>query len=462
MRLRGALVVVTMMVCVIAHAQQPKLLLRASFDGSCELEVGGEAQMLSAEFVDGRDGQAIRSTVEGEPAALLPLAAADPEQGTIMFWLRTDAPYPPARGDRVRWSPVTTTGAGPDVDVALDFHQAQIASGNPWQPQHRGGAREVYSHLIPGKWYHFACTWKKSDADVAFYLFGRAQSDTLAKWNALTTTDEPWAEMLAVGSTLGSVDDLRIYDRPMTIEEIKAAGAYRDGECMYTEGRVYHESALDVEPLKGELVLEETFDEPWEENWVLEGPGLLTQENGKLRIQQPPQDQEGANHIVLWNKTPHPKDFIAEWEFTPHAVEGLCIVFFCAKGRNGESIFDPALAPRDGTFSGYTMGDTNSYHISYFRNTCTRAPNTALRKNWGFWRVAGGYDFIPLETGVTSRITLVKRGAHIQFAINDNVSIDWVDDAMTRGPVLGSGWFGLRQMLTTDGEYDNLRIWAVK
>jgi len=268
--------------------------------------------------------------------------------------------------------------------------------------------------------------------------------------------------MLAVGSTLGSVDDLRIYDRPMTIEEIKAAGDYRDGECMYTEGRVYHESVLDVEHLKGELVLEETFDEPWEENWVLEGPGLLTQENGKLRIQQPPQDQEGANHIVLWNKTPHPRDFIAEWEFTPHAVEGLCIVFFCAKGRNGESIFDPALAPRDGTFSGYTMGDTNSYHISYFRNTCTRAPNTALRKNWGFWRVAGGYDFIPLETGVTSRITLVKRGAHIQFAINDNVSIDWVDDGMTRGPVLGSGWFGLRQMLTTDGEYDNLRIWAVK
>lgn len=459
---RGVLIILMMVLCVIAHAQQPKMLLRATFDGSCALETGGEGEAVAAEFVDGREGQAIRSTTEGEPAALIPLDAANPDEGTLMFWFRTDAPYPPTRDDRVRWSPVSAAGPGPDVDVALNFHQAQIAAGNMWDARHRGGAREVYSHLIPGKWYHLACTWRKSDNDIALYLFGRAQSDTLGKWNALQTGDEPWVDALRVGSTLGSVDDLRIYDRAMTAEEIKAAGEYGDGECMYDEGRVYHDTLLDIEDLKGELVLEETFDEPWEENWVLEGPGVLTQENGRLRMQQPPQGTEGANHIVLWNKTPHPRDFIAEWEFTPNAVEGLCIVFFCARGVNGESIFDPSLAPRDGTFTGYTMGDVNSYHISYFRNTCTRAPNCALRKNSGFWRAAGGYDFIPLETGVTSRITLVKRGAHIQFAINGNVSIDWVDDGVSRGPVWGSGWFGLRQMLTTDGEYDNLRIWAVK
>jgi len=63
---------------------------------------------------------------------------------------------------------------------------------------------------------------------------------------------------------------------------------------------------------------------------------------------------------------------------------------------------------------------------------------------------------------VTSKPTLVKRGAHIQLAIDGNVSIDWVDDGISRGPVWGSGWFGLRQMMTTDGWYDNVRIWAVK
>ena len=461
MCLRGVLVIAMMVLCVVAGAQQPKLLLRAAFDGSCELDGGGAAEMLAAEFVDGRDGQAIRSTADGEPAALLPLDTANPEEGTLMLWFRTDVPSPPTREERVRWSPVTAVGPGPDVDVVLNFHQAQVAAGNMWDARHRGAARAVYSHLIPGKWYHVACTWKKDTSDLAFYLFGRAQSDTLGKWNTLEQTDEPWADALQVGSTLGSVDDVRIYDRAMTAEEIVAAGEYRDGECMFDEGRTFFNTLLDVEDLKGELIVEDTFDEPWEQNWVLEGPGILTQENGRLRMQEPDRDAEGANNIVLWNKTMHPADFIAEWEFTPNTIEGLCIVFFSAKGVNGETIFDPSLAPRDGTFSGYTMGDVNSYHISYFRNTCTRSPNCALRKNSGFWRVAGGYDFIPLEAGATSKLTLVKRGAHVQLAINGHVSIDWVDDG-TRGGIWGSGWFGLRQMLTTDGWYDNVRIWAVK
>jgi hypothetical protein len=418
--------------------------------------------MLSAEFVDGRSGQAIKATEDGEPAALIPLEAADPDEGTLMFWFRCDEPTPVTREERIVWTPLTTDGPGPDVRVFQMFHQAQIQARNPWDDRHRGGARAVYSHLIPGKWYHLAYTWEKDENDLAYYLFGRAQSDTLGKWNELQHSDEPWAEMLRVGSNLGSVDDLRIYDRALTGREIEAIGDYGDGECMYDEGKVLFDTMLDAEDLKGELIAEETFDEPWEENWTLEGPGILTQEDGRLRLQEPDPGAEGANHVVLWNNTPHPKDFIAEWEFTPNEVEGLCIVFFCAKGVNGEGIFDPSLAERDGTFSDYTMGDVNSYHISYFRNTNSRAPNCALRKNSGFWRCAGGYDYIPLEPGVTSTLTLVKRGAHIQLAINGQVSIDWVDDGVTRGPVWGSGHFGLRQMMTTDGWYDNVRIWAVK
>lgn len=463
MELRGLLLLLLVVLCVTAHAQEARMVLRATFDGSVELEPEGAGQLLAAEFVDGRDGQALRSTAEGEPAALIPLDAANPDEGTLMFWFRCDQPNPPTREGRVRWTPLTAGDEpGPVIHVHQMFHQAQILVNNPWDERHRGGARDVYSHFIPGKWYHLAMTWKREDNDLAYYLFGDAQSDTLGKWNVLETSDAPWAEMLQVGSTLGSVDDLRIYDRAMTGEEIIAAGDYRDAEAMYDEGKIYYDTILDIEHLKGDLIVEDRFEEPWEQNWTLEGPGIITQEDGRLRIQLPDPDAEGANHIVLWNNTPHPTDFIAEWEFTPNDLAGLCIVFFSARGVDGESIFDPALAPRDGTFTGYTMGDINSYHISYFRNTCTRSPNTALRKNSGFWRVVGGYDFIPLETGVTSKLTLVKRGAHIQLAINDRVSIDWVDDGVSRGPVWGSGYFGLRQMLTTDGWYSNVRIWSVK
>jgi alpha/beta superfamily hydrolase len=189
--------------------------------------------------------------------------------------------------------------------------------------------------------------------------------------------------------------------------------------------------------------------------------GVLTQEGGRLRMQEQPAEGQNGN-VVLWCKQDFPRDFVCEWEFTPNEVEGLCIVFFCAQGLSGEDIFDPSLAPRDGTFTGYTNGDIHCYHISYFRNTCGRSPNCALRKNPNFYRTSAGYDYIPLEAGVTSRIMLVKRGAHIQFAINDRISIDWVDDGVSRGPIWGAGKIGLRQMVTTDGWYDNFRVWAVR
>ncbi|MEA3401229.1 MAG: DUF1961 family protein [Armatimonadota bacterium] len=450
-------------VCLAAHAQAPKLLLRAAFDGSTDLEPGGEGELVAAEFADGRDGQAIRATAADQPAARIPLDVASADEGTLMFWFRCDEPNPPDRSERVHWTPVTTGGEpGPRIDVHQMYHQAQIQARNPWGEDHSGGARAVYSHLIPGKWYHLAYTWRKAGNDVCYWLFGEAQSDTLGKWNELEHTDAQWADTLQVGSALGSIDDLRIYDRAMTGEEIQAAGEYRDGEAMYDEGKVFFDTVLDIDALKGELIAEDTFDEPWQGNWTLEGPGILTQEDGRLRLQEPEPGTEGANHIVLWNDTPTPKDFIAQWDFTPNDVAGLCIVFFSAKGLGGERIFDPGLEERDGTFSQYHSGDINCYHISYFRNTCSRSPNTALRKNKGFWRCSAGYDYIPLETGVTSTITLVKRGAHIQFAINDRVSIDWVDDGVSRGPVWGGGHIGLRQMMTTDGWYDNFRVWAIK
>ncbi|MGC9319531.1 MAG: DUF1961 family protein, partial [Armatimonadota bacterium] len=410
-----------------------------------------------------RDGRAVRGTDEDQPAARIPLDVASADEGTLMLWFRCDEPNPAEGSQRVQWTPVTTGGEpGPRIDVQQMYHQAQIQARNPWDEGHSGGARAVYSHLIPGKWYHLAYTWRKAANDVCYWLYGRAQSDTLGKWNELEHADAEWADTLQVGSSLGSVDDLRIYDRAMTGEEIAAAGEYRDGECMYDEGKIPFDTVLHIDELKGDPIVDDSFDEPWQDNWTLEGPGILTQEDGRLRMQEPEPGTEGANHIVLWNNTPTPSDFIAQWDFTPNDVAGLCIVFFSAKGLGGESIFDPALAERDGTFTQYHSGDINCYHISYFRNTCSRSPNTALRKNKGFWRCSAGYDYIPLETGATSTITLVKRGAHIQFAINDRVSIDWVDDGVSRGPVWGGGHIGLRQMMTTDAWYDNFRVWAIK
>ncbi len=453
---RTCFVLVMLALCAAAHSQQPKLIIRAPFDGNCALEPGGQGELVAAEFVEGREGQAIKASEPDKHACAVPLAGVNPEEGTLMFWYRPDTPTPAQGEPNVRHDPVRVSdGLGPRISLRQDWRQARLASANPWNRE-GGGPGAVYSHLIAGKWYHIAYTWKKADKDVCVWLFGLPQADTLGKWGEGEATDEPWADVLRVGCTAGAVDDLRVYDRAMTGAQIAAAGNYGDGECMYDEGKIFFDTMLNADPLKGQLLVEETFDEPWERNWVLEGPGILTIEDGRLRM------REGDNHIVLWNKQTFPKDFIAEWEFTPNEIDGLCIVFFCAAGRNGEDLFDPSLQKRDGTFNLYHSGDINCYHISYFRNTCGRSPNCALRKNWGFYRASCGYDFIPLQTGVTSKLTLVKRGAHLQLAINGHVSIDWVDDGVSRGPVWGAGRIGLRQMMRTDAYYDNFRVWAVK
>lgn len=463
MDLRAFLIVGVMLVCFLAHAQEPQLILRAAFDGDCALQPGGQGQPLAPEFVPGRAGQAVRASAADQMAVAVPIGQLNRDEGTLMFWIKTDSPRPAAGTQGQRARVITTPeGAGPEVTVVRTHHEAQIAFGDPWDAKGSGGARAVLGYLREGKWYHIACTWHRQRADLCLWLFGDPYADTLGKGTGGQIADTNWAHTLQVGTAEFAVDDLRIYDRAMTGEQIIAAAGYGDGECMADEGKVYFDTILDTAAIKGQLLYEDTFDAPWQERWALEGPGIITQEGGRLRIQEPAAGTPGANHVVLWCRQDFPKDFVAEWEFTPNQVAGLCIVFFCARGRDGRDILDPSMPPRDGTFTQYHSGEMNCYHISYFRNTCARAPDCALRKNFGFYRCSDGADYIPLQAGVTSRVTLVKRGAHIQFAINDRVSLDWVDDGVTRGPIWGAGKIGLRQMINTDAWYDNFRVWEVR
>ena len=110
-----------------------------------------------------------------------------------------------------------------------------------------------------------------------------------------------------------------------------------------------------------------------------------------------------------------------------------------------ESIFDPALAPRDGLFKLYHSGDLNCYHISYWaagRGTAN------CRKNRGFHLVAEGKDLVtdgPAGTFQTVRI--YKRGGKIRCTVDDVLSVAYDDDGTTFGPVwTHGGWIGLRQM----------------
>jgi hypothetical protein len=202
-----------------------------------------------------------------------------------------------------------------------------------------------------------------------------------------------------------------------------------------------------------EVLYENPLAEPEDlDGFQLEGDGATSFPLGRLRLESLTDD---AN-VVLWCPEDFPPDISVEWEFRPIREPGLSILFFHAKGRAGEDIFD--LQPRTGPYDQYHHGDLDTYHVSYFRRRWPdeRAFHTCnLRKSYGFQLVAQGADPIPDVADATGpyRLRLTVRRGRITFAINELVSFGWYDDS----PLAG-GKLGFRQMAPLIGEYANLRV----
>jgi len=199
-------------------------------------------------------------------------------------------------------------------------------------------------------------------------------------------------------------------------------------------------------------------------DWKLEGGKRMRVVNGRLVLESDASSPDATNnHLVCWLTKEMPADFLIEFKVRPqNRKQGLNILFFNARGLNGESIFDPALKPRTGIFAQYHSGDLNNYHISYWAGDRGTAN---VRKNKGFALVAAGPDLVvkaPVKSFQTIR--LYKRGGTIRLMVDDIVSVAFDDDGKRHGPVwTHSGWIGLRQMAhTISCEYDDLKIFICK
>ncbi|MGP3957892.1 DUF1961 family protein [Nonomuraea sp. 3N208] len=202
------------------------------------------------------------------------------------------------------------------------------------------------------------------------------------------------------------------------------------------------------------------------EGFRMEGDGALSFPQGRMRLEsrRPASDGQAAN-VVLWCPEEFPADISVEWDFWPVREPGLAIMFFHARGRNGEDLFDPGLAERTGPYDQYHHGDIDAYHVSYFRRmwASERALHTCnLRKSHGFHLVAQGPDPLPavLDAEGPYAVRLDVKGSEITFAINDLVSFRWADDGSIGGSALAGGKVGFRQMAPLIGEYGNLRVSA--
>ena len=218
----------------------------------------------------------------------------------------------------------------------------------------------------------------------------------------------------------------------------------------------------------GDLLYENPLASPKDiEGFHLEGSAAISFPQGRMRMEnlRDPAEGQSAN-FVNWCPVDLGPSVAISWDFWPIREPGLCVFFFAATGRGGESVLDEHLAPRTGEYAQYHHGDIDAFHISYFRHWAPeeRAFHTCnLRKSYGFHLVAQGADPLPSvpEAQPPYRIQLIKCGAEIAFSINGLPLLHWVDDGMTYGRMLSGGKIGFRQMAPLIAEYANLQAHSV-
>ena len=203
------------------------------------------------------------------------------------------------------------------------------------------------------------------------------------------------------------------------------------------------------------------------QGFVLEGSANISFPEGRLRLENALSAAEGQKaNYVLGCPEDFPSDVRIEWKFQPMKEPGLAILFFAAKGRNGEDIFDTSLAKRTGEYVQYHHGDINAFHVSYFRRKepDERALHTCnLRKSYGFHLVAQGGDPIPDadECKQMYQIALEKKDNIVRFLVEEVEVFRFVDDGETYGPLLSGGRIGFRQLAPMIGEYADLKVYAL-
>ncbi|MCD6365007.1 MAG: DUF1961 family protein, partial [Planctomycetes bacterium] len=212
---------------------------------------------------------------------------------------------------------------------------------------------------------------------------------------------------------------------------------------------------------KGSAVTETLFfEETWDSdlsNWRAEGQNLVEVTGGRLHVKT----ARGAEGQFVWLTKDLPADFRVEYDLTPASASGFFLIFFCARGVDGEDILSDKLFrqyKRLRDFKKYTIGPVNCYHISYRRN---RQANCNLRKNTGKKLLKQSRLDALLPEGRTAHIMLTKQDGRIRLVVDGREFMDYTDNGTSSGEVYGPGKIGLRQVYDSEGYYDNFKVFSL-
>lgn len=210
-------------------------------------------------------------------------------------------------------------------------------------------------------------------------------------------------------------------------------------------------------------------------SWVAEGWGGSDVCGGKLWVapsafkfcgERPETFAGEPSNMVIWNSTLFPADILLEFTVNHHGSDnGLTLVFFAARGPDGQDIFDLDLPLRRAEYKKYNRGLAN-YTVSYWsRNQHKNAIknrerySNRVRRNAGMNLLA----LNPSQTDVCSQcdyhIRILKIEDSITVAVNGVV----VNYLREKQKPLESGYIGLRSMRGIKKvSYDDFRVWVAR
>ncbi len=406
--------------------------------------------------------------------------------GTISFWFTPESllrdqvhKYHVLRSDALDfWIDVR----GGSVLFLLHINEAMAGKQPDGSDPKLFWMASEFKHFNKGQRYHAAWTWDCENGERnGFYLNGvRHTKGSVYSYPGQIRPAEKPITMEVISDGL-RIDGFKVHDHALSEKELRRR-FLETGEKDYTnEGIHFSGKRFVPKDVKWDTpVYESSFEDPSEErHWSLEGGDHMNIKDGHLelwttspkafdkrgkRIEFDEESEEPkASHLVCWLKKEIPADFLLEFTIRPRdPMEGLGIVFFAARGVNGESIFDDGLQERTGRFSQYINGDINNYHVSYWAGGRGSAN---MRKNAGFRLVSIGKDLVadfgPPEF---KTVRVYKRGGQIRVIVNDVVSVEFDDPEDAYGkPWTHSGWIGLRHMAHAGyAEYGHIKVWPLK
>lgn len=239
-------------------------------------------------------------------------------------------------------------------------------------------------------------------------------------------------------------------------------------------GSVYPEKEGFINEPEETLIYENLFNdcqESWKEdmaeNWVMEGKGIAECQDGYLSLRSEiftePRDRHG--HFNFWLDRDFPENVAFEWDFryAEPGKQGLAIIIWAAKGRNGEDIFDPNLPERRGEImTDFTTDALNCYHTSYIARSRKKAN---MRKNYGMHLLTQGHDISSIsEPGEWHTIRLEQYNGIIRLLFDGEESFSYTDDGSEGGPMIDTGGkMAFRQQNNLyRGDYRNFRVYALE